>query len=121
MPLPSCGAPSRLPWRRGLTPTRFWRSSATSLPSLRTKLRALSLYLERRAVNNIEILHITPDRGLCGGLHGNLNGMVGQFILSAQAPVRLVCVGRKGRDFMVRYGRDVRATFMNIGGPPHAG
>ena len=74
--------------------------------------------LERRAVNNIEILHITPDRGLCGGLHGNLNGMVGQFILSAQAPVRLVCVGRKGRDFMVRYGRDVRATFMNIGDRP---
>ena len=70
--------------------------------------------LERRPVNNIEVLHITPDRGLCGGLHGNLNGMVGQFILSAPAPVRLVCVGRKGRDFMVRYGRDVRATFMNI-------
>ena len=70
--------------------------------------------LERRPVNNIEVLHITPDRGLCGGLHGNLNGMVGQFVLSAPAPVRLVCVGRKGRDFMVRYGRDVRATFMNI-------
>ena len=70
--------------------------------------------LERRPVNNIEVLHITPDRGLCGGLHGNLNGVVGQFILSAPAPVRLVCVGRKGRDFMVRYGRDVRATFMNI-------
>ncbi len=70
--------------------------------------------LERRPVNKIEVLHITPDRGLCGGLHGNLNGVVGQFILSAPAPVRLVCVGRKGRDFMVRYGRDVRATFMNI-------
>ena len=74
--------------------------------------------LDRRPVNTIEILHITPDRGLCGGLHGNLNGMVGQFVLSAPAPVRLVCVGRKGRDFMVRYGRDVRATFMNIGDRP---
>jgi F-type H+-transporting ATPase subunit gamma len=74
--------------------------------------------LDRRPVSNVEILHVTPDRGLCGGLHSNLNSMVGHFILSSQAPVRLVCVGRKGRDFMVRYGRDVRAAFQNIGDRP---
>ena len=74
--------------------------------------------LERRAVNNIGILHITPDRGLCGGLHSNLNGRVGQFILEQQAPVKLICVGRKGRDFMVRHGRDVRAIFLNMGDRP---
>ena len=29
--------------------------------------------LQRRAVNRIAIIHVTPDRGLCGGLNANLN------------------------------------------------
>ena len=29
--------------------------------------------LERRNVQNLTLIHFTPDRGLCGGLHGNLN------------------------------------------------
>ena len=74
--------------------------------------------LARRPLKRIEVLHITPDRGLCGGLHSNLNVRVGQFILQQQAPVSLVIVGRKGRDFMVRYGRDVKAIFMNLGDRP---
>src|SRR4030042_2182337 len=28
--------------------------------------------LQRRAVNKIAIIHITPDRGLCGGLNASL-------------------------------------------------
>ena len=75
--------------------------------------------LERRPVERIEVLHITPDRGLCGGLHSNLNRRVAQFILERRVPVTLVCVGRKGRDFMVRYGQNVRAIFINLGDRPH--
>ena len=74
--------------------------------------------LETRPVNHIEIVHITPDRGLCGGLHSNLNRRVGQFILDQQAPVSVIAVGRKGRDFMVRYDRDVKAVFINLGDRP---
>ncbi len=74
--------------------------------------------LERRPVERIEVLHITPDRGLCGGLHANLNRRVAQFILERQMPVNLVCVGRKGRDFMVRYGQNVKAIFINLGDRP---
>src|SRR4030065_44367 len=29
--------------------------------------------LQRRPVKKIAIVHITPDRGLCGGLHSNIN------------------------------------------------
>ena len=74
--------------------------------------------LEVRPVNRIEVVHISPDRGLCGGLHSNLNRAVARFILEQHAPVSLVVVGRKGRDFMVRYGQDVKAVFINLGDRP---
>ena len=74
--------------------------------------------LQTRPVKHIEILHISPDRGLCGGMHSNLNRRVAQFILEQQAPVSIVAVGRKGRDFMVRYGQNVKAIFINLGDRP---
>ncbi len=74
--------------------------------------------MRRREPHRIEIIHITPDRGLTGGLNSNLNRHAGQFILGQQIPVSVVTVGRKGRDFMVRYGRDVRAVFTDLGDRP---
>ena len=69
----------------------------------------------RRPVERIGLLQLSPDRGLCGGLHGNLNRAVGNFILEKQpAPVRSIAVGRKGRDFLVRTGQDVKAVFTNL-------
>ena len=74
--------------------------------------------LESRPIQRVGIVHITPDRGLCGGLHSNLNRRVGQFIVEQQVPANVVAVGRKGRDFMVRYGQDVKAVFINLGDRP---
>ena len=74
--------------------------------------------LQRRPVKKIAIIHITPDRGLCGGLNANLNRRAGTFILGKDKPVTLVCVGRKGLDFMRRAGRDIRAEFTQIGDRP---
>ena len=74
--------------------------------------------LERRPVGQIEIMLISPDRGLCGGLHSSLNRRVAQFILEQKAPVSIVAVGRKGRDFMVRYGQNVKAIFVDLGDRP---
>jgi len=79
---------------------------------------ALHPLLQRRPVNKIAIVHITPDRGLCGGLNANMNRRTAAFILEQQAPVILICVGRKGLDFMRRYGRDVRAEFTGLGDQP---
>ncbi len=74
--------------------------------------------LENRPVGQIEILLISPDRGLCGGLHSSLNRRVAQFILEQKAPVSIVAVGRKGRDFMLRYGQNVKAIFVDLGDRP---
>ena len=74
--------------------------------------------LEQREVNRILVVQITPDRGLCGGLHSNLNRRVAQFIAQQSIPVSIISVGRKGRDFMIRYGQDVKAAFTGLGDRP---
>ena len=74
--------------------------------------------LQERPVQRTGVLVISPDRGLCGGMHANLNRSVGQFILNQQAPARVIVVGRKGRDFMVRYGQDVKAVFTDLAERP---
>lgn len=79
---------------------------------------ALHPLLQRRPVNKIAIVHITPDRGLCGGLNANLNRRTASFILEQKVPVTVIGVGRKGIDFMRRYRRDVRAEFTQIGDRP---
>ena len=70
--------------------------------------------LERREVNRVEVIHITADRGLCGGLNANMNRSTSGFILGQVAPTVLITVGRRGRDFMRRYGREMRAEFIGI-------
>jgi len=74
--------------------------------------------LQRRPVANIAIVHITPDRGLCGGLNANLNRKAASFIMEQDVPVKVIAVGRKGRDFMGRHGRDIRAEFTQLGDKP---
>ncbi len=71
-----------------------------------------------RPVEKVTVLMISPDRGLCGGLHANLNRRVGQFILEQQIPVQAIAVGRKGRDFMARTHQDLKATFTDLGETP---
>ena len=74
--------------------------------------------LQKREVNRIALIHITPDRGLCGGLVANINRSVAGFILEQNVPITTVVVGRKGRDFMNRSGQEVRAEFTQLGDRP---
>jgi len=74
--------------------------------------------LQRRPVTKIGVVHITPDRGLCGGLHANINRKTASFILEQTVPITLIIVGRKGIDFMRRHGRDIRAEFTRLGDQP---
>ena len=74
--------------------------------------------MQRRPVKKIAVVHITPDRGLCGGLNANLNRRLAGFILEQKVPVTVIAVGRKGRDFIVRSGSDMRAEFTQLGDQP---
>jgi F-type H+-transporting ATPase subunit gamma len=74
--------------------------------------------LRRREVNNLTVVLITPDRGLTGGLHSKINRAAGQFLVEQSANTRLVTIGRKGRDFMIRTGQEVQAVFTDLGDRP---
>ncbi|MCX7912415.1 MAG: ATP synthase F1 subunit gamma [Dehalococcoidales bacterium] len=74
--------------------------------------------LEQREVRKMLIVHITPDRGLCGGLNASLNHRLAGFILEQKLPVEVVAVGRKGRDFVVRSGIHLTAEFTQLGDRP---
>lgn len=74
--------------------------------------------LVSRPVNNIAVLHITPDRGLCGGLNANMNRSAGTFVAMQHEPVQVVAVGKKGRDFFVRAHVHLAAEFTDLGDYP---
>ena len=70
--------------------------------------------LVERPRRNVGMVVITPDRGLTGGLNSNINRAAGQFVVEQDAGVRVIAMGKKGRDFMVRTGQDVQAVFTDV-------
>ena len=68
-------------------------------------------FLVERPVNRNLVLYLGPNRGLAGGLPGNMNRKAASFALEQEAPVSFVTVGRKGRDFVVRAGQPLVAEF----------
>ncbi len=90
---------------------------AETLPSLDPET-VHPLLRRHETVDTVEVVFITPDRGLCGGLPAILNRRIASFILELDKPVRAVAVGRKGRDFLRRTGQNVVAEFTNIGDRP---
>lgn len=74
--------------------------------------------LAKREVQTVGLLHITPDRGLCGALNANVNRSGGIFVAQQSDPVTVVAVGKKGRDFFVRARAKVAAEFVELGDYP---
>jgi F-type H+-transporting ATPase subunit gamma len=72
------------------------------------------------------LIVITADRGLCGGFNANVIKAAAHFLAERQAgtaadqesyanrEVALALVGRKGRDFFMRRGFDVRYEEVNV-------
>jgi F-type H+-transporting ATPase subunit gamma len=64
--------------------------------------------LERRGGNNVCVLLITTDKGLCGALNTNLLRQAATF---DTATTSFVTVGRKGKAFIARTKRNLVADF----------
>jgi F-type H+-transporting ATPase subunit gamma len=72
--------------------------------------------LQKRPVRNVELIVVTPDRGLTGALNTNILRRGSRFILEeAGAAVQVIAVGKKARDYFVRTRQDVIAEFIGIG------
>jgi F-type H+-transporting ATPase subunit gamma len=77
--------------------------------------RQLHPLLAERPVKRIELLLVTASRGFCGALNHTVIQRAAQFILEQSAPVRLVTVGPKGRDWMLHHGQRIVAEFAGVG------
>jgi F-type H+-transporting ATPase subunit gamma len=77
------------------------------------------LLADRDQVKNVAIILITSDKGLAGAYNGNIIRSTIRFMRSNNREnASLITVGRKGRDFMVRFGRKVIAEFTDLPSRP---
>ncbi len=76
------------------------------------------LLTRRDVVNSAYILLITSDRGLCGAFNTNVAREAFDFARDYGKPVSYVTIGRKGRDFLHRRGRNIVAEFANLPARP---
>ena len=74
--------------------------------------------MKRRPIKSIGVILISPDRGLSGGLDANLNKKAASFMLQQNVPVKMVISGKRGIEYMRRYGRDIKAEFSRLGDKP---
>ncbi len=72
--------------------------------------------LQKRPIQNIALIVVSPDRGLTGALNTNILRRASRFVLEeASAPVRIIPVGKKARDYFVKTRQNVVAEFTGIG------
>lgn len=94
------------------------REILTYLASQPAAGKVLHPLLEKREIGNTGLLLVAPDRGLCGGLPTNVLREAIIFLERQPNPVRIITIGRKGFDFMHRYGGDVVADFSGVPDEP---
>ena len=70
--------------------------------------------LVQRPVERVAVVLYTADRGLCGAFNSNMIRKAVEFTKNQDRPVSFITVGRKGRDFLMRYGFQVVAEFTGI-------
>jgi len=80
------------------------------------------LLAARDEERKVDLLLLTSDRGLCGGLNANLIRMATEFVKErgTNTRVRLTLVGRKGYDHFKKRPVDIAENHINLmGGPGH--
>jgi len=82
---------------------------------------ALHPLLERHNSGKVCLVLLTSDRGLCGSFNTNMIRFALDFLArhrEAGDDVALITVGRRGRDFMARYGAPIIAEFTGLTDKP---
>ena len=76
--------------------------------------------LAQRPVRKKLYVLITADRGLCGGYNANLIRAMLGIIKEKEdaAPIALIAVGRRGRDYFLRIKSEIVAEFTGLGDSP---
>jgi F-type H+-transporting ATPase subunit gamma len=69
-------------------------------------------------VNAVGIVLLSSDRGLCGAFNNNIVRAATVFARQLNKPVKLITVGRKGRELMWRRHYDIVAEFSGLPAAP---
>lgn len=69
------------------------------------------------SVNNIGVIVVTSDRGLCGGFNNNIIKRTAQFLReNSGKSLKFYFIGRKGYDFFRRRNQEILGKYVNFGG-----
>lgn len=86
---------------------------------------SLNALIQTRAViKRVGIVLITADRGLASGFNANVIRRAATFMREkrrAGAEVEVITIGKKGRDWLLRYDPVVRAEFTKMPDAPNSG
>lgn len=72
------------------------------------------LLVEHSSVKRIIAIVISSDRGLAGAYNSNLIREVEIWSKSIEVPVEYITVGKRGRDLLLRRGKEIMAEFSNL-------
>jgi F-type H+-transporting ATPase subunit gamma len=89
------------------------------LPNMENEFN--SLIKPRDPIRRCGVLLVTADRGLAGGFNANVIRRAAQYMRQRRqsgAQVEAVTVGRKGRDWLLRYDPVIRAEFTGLPDSP---
>jgi F-type H+-transporting ATPase subunit gamma len=76
------------------------------------------LLVEHSLVKRIIAIVISSDRGLAGAYNSNLIRTVEIWSQSIEVPVEYITVGKRGRDLLLRRGKEIMAEFSNLPAEP---
>ena len=84
---------------------------------------AYALFAERTGATSAGLVLVAGDKGLCGSFNSNLlKAAAGWLTENRGKKLRVICVGRKSRDFIKRLkGLDLEISYEMVGVFPKAG
>jgi F-type H+-transporting ATPase subunit gamma len=80
----------------------------------------LSFYFDQRECQNVCLVVISSDRGLCGAFNANVAKRTRQLLeddyaeLAKQGKVEIICVGKKAGEMLKRSGYSVNTQYQNL-------
>ena len=111
--------------QRQVLATRPYAKQAREVLSYLARLSSsehdLNPLIQVRPVRRTGLLLVTADRGLAGGFTSNVLRTLASFMRKKRSEgveVTVVTVGRKGRDWLLRYDPVVRAEFTGLPDSP---
>ena len=75
-------------------------------------------FLQRRVGDRAVVILVTTDKGLCGAINVNAIRAANRYLIDNHLKARWVTLGKKGRDFLARFGRDIIADASELGDYP---